>query len=94
MTSISVFIYLLDNVILHLGTCKDASSRAPQAITDEREFENLISNRERAENGARQPVNHIHGFGAEGEWKKREMSIIFFSSIRRPQNAVLRHLAE
>lgn len=46
------------------------SSRARQVLTDaENELENLKSDKERAENDALE-IFDVHGFGAEGEWKK------------------------
>ena len=46
------------------------SSRALQQLTDaERELESLISDKEKVEGEALEIFN-VHGFGAEGEWKK------------------------
>ena len=46
------------------------SSRAPQQLTDaERELESLISDKEKVE-GETLEIFNVHGFGAEGEWKK------------------------
>jgi hypothetical protein len=46
------------------------SSRAVQELTDaERELESLISNKEKVESDALE-IFSVHGFGAEGEWKK------------------------
>jgi hypothetical protein len=46
------------------------SSKAHQGLTDaERELESLISDKEKVESDALEIFN-IHGFGAEGEWKK------------------------
>ena len=46
------------------------SPRSPQELTDaELELEKLISDKEKVESEALEIFN-IHGFGAEGEWKK------------------------
>jgi protein kinase C substrate 80K-H len=46
------------------------SSKAHQLLTDaERELGSLISNKEKADSDALEIFN-VHGFGAEGEWKK------------------------
>ena len=46
------------------------SSRAHQLLTDaERELESLVSDKEKTDNDALEIFN-VHGFGAEGEWKK------------------------
>lgn len=46
------------------------SSKSLQGLTDaERELESLISDKENLENDVLEIFN-IHGFGAEGEWKK------------------------
>ncbi|KAF8811886.1 hypothetical protein BYT27DRAFT_7183488 [Phlegmacium glaucopus] len=52
------------------------SSLARQALTDaEHELEKLISDKEKAENDALEIFN-VHGFGAEGEWKKLDKSCL------------------
>ena len=46
------------------------SSKSPQELTDaERELESLISDKEKIESEALEIFN-VHGFGADGEWKK------------------------
>jgi protein kinase C substrate 80K-H len=46
------------------------SSRSLQGLTDaERELESLISDKEKVESEALK-IFDVHGFGAEGEWKK------------------------
>jgi protein kinase C substrate 80K-H len=46
------------------------SSKAHQLLTDaERELESLISDKEKTDSDALEIFN-VHGFGAEGEWKK------------------------
>ena len=46
------------------------SSRSLQGLADaEHELESLISDKERVEGEALEIFN-VHGFGAEGEWKK------------------------
>ena len=46
------------------------SSKARQLFTDaERELENLISDKEKADSDVLEIFN-VHGFGVEGEWKK------------------------
>ena len=46
------------------------SSKSLQGLTDaESELESLISDKEKVESEALEIFN-IHGFGAEGEWKK------------------------
>ena len=46
------------------------SSKAHQSLADaERELEGLISDKENADSSALEIFN-VHGFGADGEWKK------------------------
>ena len=46
------------------------SSKAHQLFTDaERELESLLSDKEKTDSDALEIFN-VHGFGAEGEWKK------------------------
>jgi len=68
--------FLVKSVLSSCELLLADSSQARQLLNDaEHELENLISDKEKAENDVLEIFN-VHGFGAEGEWKKLDRTCL------------------